>query len=297
MSLATFKRKSVIQYGAKRSALGPDCIWLQQTCCQHPNPAAFGTGFSINGPHRNIGRVGKDMAMSKSGTPYRGQYAIGFGGTFGKYPSATLVGNNTEQITGADSNHGSKQSVVQPVLNSRIVNTRGNQYLYIKPSVLSTKGMLEKRYPWIHNGKYPHYWVQPNFTGNLTDNVSQQVYIDKKASANVGPLNVNDVTKYEGHIVNSGPTLCHTSTAKFTFNDMARNAPYTKTLYQPVSYTQYNLRLTRGCNNPVGQQKPFPFAVQCGSSQSASGSSITSFGSGCRSQQVYLTPPEWYNNL
>jgi hypothetical protein len=75
---------------------------------------------------------------------------------------------------------------------------------------------------------------------------------------------------------------------------MARNAPYTKTLHQPVSYAQYNLYLTRGCNNPVGPQKPFPFAVQTGSSQSAAGTSITSFGSGCGTSDVYLTPPDWY---
>jgi hypothetical protein len=80
----------------------------------------------------------------------------------------------------------------------------------------------------------------------------------------------------------------------FKYNDMARNAPYTKTLYQPVSYAQYNLYLTRGCNNPVGAQKPFPYAVTTGSSQAASGTSITSFASGCNTQDVYVTPPEWY---
>jgi hypothetical protein len=75
---------------------------------------------------------------------------------------------------------------------------------------------------------------------------------------------------------------------------MARNGPYTKTLYQPVSYAQYNLYLTRGCNNPVGAQKPFSYAVQGGSSQAAAGTSITSFASGCGTSNIYVTPPEWY---
>jgi len=156
--------------------------------------------------------------------------------------------------------------------------------------------MLDKKYRWAWYGQYPNYWVQPNYTGNQTDSASQWLYIQNKAAANTCSLNVNNVGTYEGHFVGCGPTLCTPgrSTARFKYNDMARNAPYTKTLYQPVSYAQYNLYLTRGCNNPVGPQKPFPYAVQTGSSQAAAGTSITSFASGCNTQNVYLTPPEWY---
>jgi len=307
MSLTAFKRKSVINYGSKRSGIAPGGIWLPQGPFGHATKAlrdaidTYGpVGFSINGGHRNIGGVGRDMKMSKSGTPYRGTQPIGFGGTFGKYPSATLIGNtsNNSQSTGAVRNAHSKQAVVEPLLNSRIVDTMGTQSLYIKPSVLSNYGMLDKKYRWAYYGKYPNYWVQPNYTGNQTDSASQWLYIQNKAAANTCNLNVNNVGKYEGYVVGCGPTLCTSgrSTAKFKFNDMVRNAPYTKNLYQPVSYAQYNLYLTRGCNNPVGAQKPFPFAVQTGSSQAASGTSITSFASGCNTQNVYLTPPEWYIN-
>ena len=235
------------------------------------------------------------MKMSKSGTPYRGTEAIGFGGKFGKYPSAVLVGNNSQQYTGAVSN-SEKTPVVQPVLNSRIVDTMGTQYLYIKPSVLSTHGMLDKKYRWAYYGKYPNYWVQPNYTGNQTDTASQLLYIQNKAAANTCNLKVNNVGTYEGHIVGCGPTLCRPgrSTAGFKYNDMAHNGPYTKVLNQPVSYGQYNLYLTRGCNNPVGPQKPFPYAVQTGSSMSASGTSITNFATGCNTTPVFLTPPSWY---
>ena len=308
MSLTAFKRKSVINYGSKRSGSAPGGVWLPQGPFGHSttglqlaidNPGPV--GFSINGGRRNIGGVGRDMKMSKSGTPYRGTEAIGFGGTFGKYPSATLVGNNSDgiQSTGAVPNAGSKQPAVQPVLNSRVVDTMGTQYLYIKPSVLSTHGMLDKKYRWAYYGKYPNYWVQPNYTGNQTDSASQWLYIQNKAAANTCNLKVNNVGTYEGHIVASGPTLCTPgrSTAMFKYNDMARNAPYTKTLYQPVSYSQYNLYLTRGCNNPVGPQKPFPYAVQTGKSQSASGTSITSFSTGCNTSPTYLTPPKWYTEI
>ena len=308
MSLTAFKKKSVINYGSKRSGKAPGGVWLPQGPFGHSttglqlaihNPGPV--GFSINGGRRNIGGVGRDMKMSKSGTPYRGTEAIGFGGSYGKYPSAVLVGNNTDsnvQITGAISNSKSS-AVVQPVLNSRVVDTMGTQYLYIKPSVLSTHGMLDKKYRWAYYGKYPNYWVQPNYTGNQTDTSSQWLYIQNKAAANTCNLKVNNTGTYEGHRTLSGPTLCTPgrSTARFKYNDMARNAPYTKTLGQPVSYTQYNLYLTRGCNNPVGPQKPFPFAVQTGTSQSARGTSITSFATGCNTSRVYLTPPNWYTEV
>ena len=303
MSLTAFKRKSVINYGSKRSGTAPGGYWLPQGPFGHSTQVLkdaihnFGpVGFSINGGRRNIGGVGKDMKMSKSGTPYRGTQPIGFGGTSGKYPSATLVGNVDTSSTGAVPNAHSKQAAVEPVLNSRIVDTMGTQYLYVKPSVLSNYGMLDKKYRWAWYGKYPNYWVQPNYTGNQTDSASQGLYIQNLAAANTCTLNVNNVGTYEGHFVGCGPTLCTPgrSTARFKYNDMARNAPYTKTLYQPVSYGQYNLYLTRGCNNPIGPQKPFPFAVQTGSSQAASGTSIRSFASGCGTSNIYLTPPEWY---
>jgi hypothetical protein len=303
MSLTAFKRKSVINYGSKRSGTAPGGYWLPQGPFGHATTALqeaiqnYGSaGFSINGGHRNIGGVGRDMKMSKSGTPYRGTQPIGWGGTFGKYPSATLVGNSKTGSVGAVPNAHSKQNAVDPVLNSRVVVVMGTQYLYVKPSTLSTYGMLDKKYRWAWYGQYPNYWVQPNYTGNQTDTASQWLYIQNKAAANTCSLKVNNVGSYEDDFKKTGPTLCTPgrSTARFKYNEMARNGPYTKTLYQPVSYAQYNLHLTRGCNNPIGEQKPFPYAVQSGSSQSAAGTSITSFASGCNTSNIYVTPPEWY---
>jgi hypothetical protein len=302
MSLTAFKRKSVIQYGSKRSGSAPGGVWLPQGPFGHATLAlqeslqTYGpVGFSINGGRRNVGYIGKTYGMSKSGTPYRGTHPIGFGGTYGTYPSATLVG----EYSGAVPNAGSKQAAVQPLLNSREVNTKGTQYIYIKPSVLSTKGMLEKRYKWINNGQFPNAWVQPLYTGNQVDTGSQGLYIQNLASANVCNLKVNNVGTYQDFTVQSGPTLCTSgrSTARFKFNDMARNAPYTKTLYQPVSYGQYNLNLTRGCNNPIGPQKPFPYAVQTGTGIKPSGTSIISVGSSCGTSNYYLTPPKWYTAI
>jgi hypothetical protein len=159
--------------------------------------------------------------------------------------------------------------------------------------------MLEKRYKWIHNGQYPNYWVQPNYTGNQSDSASQGLYVQNKSAANTCNLKVNNRWLYDGYIVRTGPTLCTPgrSTARFTFNDMARNGPYTKILNQPVSYSQYNLHLTRGCNNPIGIQKPFPFAVNTGTGIKTGGISVTSVGSSCGTSNTYVTPPDWYTRL
>jgi hypothetical protein len=214
------------------------------------------------------------------------------------YESGTLIGSTQDGIpsTGVVANFGNKGLIVEPLLNVRVVDTLGTQYMYIKPSVLSTYGMLQKKYKWAYYGQYPNYWVQPNYTGNQTDTKSQKLYIQNKAAANTCSLKVNNVGTYTDNYKPTGPTLCTpgTSTALFKFNDMVRNAPYTKTLYQPVSYSQYNQYLNRGCVNPIGRQKPFPYATSVGSSQSARGTSITSFGTGCGSAPYYLTPPAWY---
>jgi hypothetical protein len=279
MSLTAFKKKSVIQYGSKRSGKPTGGIWLPRgpfghslTTLQEVKQTYGPVGFSINGGHRNVGYIGKTYKMSKSGTPYRGVHAMGSGGTYGRYP------------------------VAEPVLNSREVDTLGTQYLYIKPSVLSTKGMLETRFRWAYNGQYPNYWVQPVNTGNLTDNTSQGLYVQTLASANTCNLKVNNRADYIANFKAYGPTLCSTSTARFKYNDMARNAPYTKILGQPVDYTQYNLYLSRKCNNPTAAQKPFPFAVQTGTGILTGGTSVNNVGSACNTQPTYTTPPTWYTN-
>lgn len=136
MSLTAFKKKSVIQYGSKRSGKPPGGVWLPQGPFGSATVALQGaintygnSGFSINGGTRNVGYIGKESKFSKSGTPFRGTQPIGWGGTYGKYVSP------------------------EPVFNSTEVDTLGTQYMYIKPSVLSTRGMLRKRYRWVYNGQ------------------------------------------------------------------------------------------------------------------------------------------------
>ena len=283
MSLATFKKKSINKWSSatKKSGKPPGGYWLPQgpfgadpvslkLAIDNYGPV----GFSINGGHRNVGYIGKTYSMSKQGTPFRGTTACGSGGCCGTYYNKT------------------------PVLNIREVDTLGTQYKYIKPSVLSTKGMLEKKYRWAYNGQYPNYWVQPNYSGNQVDSASQGLYIQTIAAANICVTDVNDFKKYEGYIKNCGPTDCYPTPALFKYNTMAANAPYTKYLRNSQDSSQYTLQIQRKCANPTGLQKPFPFAVNRGSGIGYRGGLKVSAGNSgaCTigSPPIYLAPPEWY---
>jgi hypothetical protein len=281
MSLATFKKKSIISsHGTKVSGKPPGGIWLSQgPFGKHKDKLvlsvrAFGPeGFSINGGHRNVGYVGKSYAMSKNGTPFHGQYPYGSGGTMGQYAQP------------------------EPVYNVNRVYTLGTQADYIKQSVLSTKGMLAKKYRWAYNGQYPNNWVQPNYTGNLSDTASQGAYLQSLSAANTCSVDINKTDKFVGNIKRGGPTLCKTSTARFKFNDMARNGPYTKFTNNSQDSSTYTLQIQRRCQNPQGAQKPFPFAVTTGSGIQSGGVGNVNVGSSCvTNSDVYVAPPDWYVN-
>jgi len=262
MSITAFKKKSVIQYGSKRSGKPPGGFWLPQgpfgksTLVLQDAINSYGpVGFSLNGPHRNVGYVGQSMRMSKNGTPYRGAYPLGNGGTYGKY--ATPL----------------------PSFNVNEVIVQGEQQYYVKPTVLTTYGMLRKKYRWAYNGQYPNNWVQPNYGGTWqSDTKSQGNYISNISTANDCVTDVNAAAKYVGFKKCCGPTLCYNTPARFKFNDMARNGRYTKFIRNPQDSSQHTQHIQRRCTAPTGSQKPFPYGTN---------------GSNCNGQN-YLTPPDWY---
>ena len=245
MSIVAFKKKSVIQYGSNRSGKPPGGYWLSQgpfgglaTSVAVGGNNFSPEGFSINGGRRFIS-VGKDMKFSQQGTPFRGIYPIGNGGFGGQYYQA------------------------EPVFNSAVVRTRGDEYMYVKPSVLSTGGMLRQKYRWAYNGQYPNYWVQPVYcSSNLSDNASQGLYLQQKSAANDCVVDVNAQAKYVDHRVNCGPMDCRTTTAHgYKMSITQANAPYTKLIKIPQTSSQHTLHVQRKCANPSPAQKPFPPAV------------------------------------
>ena len=292
MSIHTFKKKSIIKnLGVKISGKPGNGYWLSQGPFGPENPShmAYGTnGFSLQGGRRNSGYIGKTYHMSKNGTPYYGVFPIGNGGTNGRYP------------------------VSQPVFNcpNVKVDTRGKQYRYIKPSVLSTKGMLERKYMWINNGQYPNHWVQPVYGGsNLSVNASQQVYIKNKAAQNITVNNTNAYWKFVGHndcnknITDTNYSKCNNSTGGNynSFNIQSSNGKYTKFLTIPQDSSQYTLQIQRKCANPIGKQKPFPFAWNSTHTASIGSLSSATVQTGVKGPPiqlgetpVYLEPPAWY---
>ena len=276
MSIVALKRKSVIQYGSKRSGKPTDKNWiypgpygvpesLASDMFQRSAEAGPNAGFSLEGPYRNIGRVGSNNLFSRSATPFRGIYPKGNGGHGGRYPTSVSL-NITPVLTGVT-----------------------DQTQYVKPPVLSNRGMLARRFRWIANGSYPVNWVQPNYTGNQTDSASQGVYIQNKSAANDCHVDVNNSEKYEGHIVScQASQQCQTPNAPIVFNNemiatkgykmynirkqprlpIRRNvsayAPYTKTLHEPQTSSQHTLHIQRKCVAPNEAQKPYPYAVSTG---------------------------------
>lgn len=200
MSIVALKKKSAIQYGTHVSGRSPGGIWIPRGTGGYFTTEENNNGFSINGSHRNKGRVGTSSAFSTSKTLFRGRYAIGWGGHGGRYYDVPLF-NVTD-------------SVIVP----------GTQYKYIKPSVLSNRGMLRTKYKWAYNGKFPNYWVKNVYSGPLVDNASQGVYINSKISANLCKVVHNDIIKDEGTLDES----------------------------------QYIQRLTHRCADPFPFQKHYP---------------------------------------
>ena len=234
MSITTMKRKSVILYGSNISGKptnGNGDLWINRGPFGRNGSgrevvSAGNNGFSLNGPHRNVGRVGQTYAMSKQGTKFRGLHPFGYGGHGGQYYKA------------------------EPVMNSAEAETLGNQWEYNKPSVLSNAGMLSTRFKWAYNGKYPAYVVKNMYTGNLTQNASEGVYIDRLASANTCNLDVNNQEKYTANCINNSSGCTNRlSVVRRTYDDVSAQSSYGKPPKVAVDQGTYMLYLTKKCNN------------------------------------------------
>jgi len=247
MSLATFKKKTKAAHpGSKVSGKAPGGYWLNQgpfgkdttvNSVMFINGSKYygPVGFSLNGGHRNVGYVGQSMAMSKNGTSFRGKYPRGAGGACGNYQSGDIVYNSAQVVT------------------------LGDQYKYIKPTVLSDFRTFRNKYKWAYTGAYPNNVVQANGQGNLSENSSQGVYLHKLSVANDCVVDTNDSEKYVDNIKSCGPFGCSkTSGRGYTYNTAAANAPYTKLLYQPQTSGQHTMRIQRKCADPSPDQMPIP---------------------------------------
>ena len=131
----------------------------KKTAAKYNNASVNVPQFSINGGYRNQGWVGQTtLSRSLPKTPMVGNTPKGHGGCCGTYNIGTIV-----------------QSAV----------TSTNNPADIKPSVLSTDGMLDTKYRWIGRPA-PYTSVKPGAGNNLND---QSDYITQKTKSTI-----NDTT-------------------------------------------------------------------------------------------------------
>jgi hypothetical protein len=231
MSIATLKKKSAVVNSKNHSNRDASLYWVGGV-----GSGTYGTaGFSINGPRRNVGYIGQTTGFSKAVTPFKGALPVGHGGGGGKYSNSNIVFN----------------------VSASSVETKGNQSLYNKSSVISTYGMLRSKYRWAYSGTYPNYWVQPD--ANNSDHTSQGAYVLNKSSANAAcVVDTNDSLKY---VDNTNHGVCNKLGNKSVSRRLNCENNYTKSLRQPVDSSIYTLRVQQKCANPTDAQKPFPYAV------------------------------------
>jgi len=161
MSLATLKKRTKTTYRRLSGISSVGGFNINRTSPgnygQHFNAVAYGGGFSINGPHRNIGRVGQNMAMSKTHQTQKTVFIPGTGPGTGLHSF----------IKGSGGNSGAFYS------NKGSTNLCCDLPLYSHPSVMSTHGLLT-----LKKEKFTHHnWVQPD---NGHSDHSQSNYIENK---------------------------------------------------------------------------------------------------------------------
>jgi hypothetical protein len=179
----------------------------RKTEAKYNNMSVGSNGFSLNGTHRSQGWVGQSMlSRSLPRTPMKGNTPKGNGGCCGTYNKAP----------------GIIQSAVTSLNNNNVV----------KPTSLTTKGMLEERLTPYHD----YLTVKPDATQN-SNNI--QEYTENLAKVNIS-------------VVDSA--AC-TSTVKFS------NKP---------SYSIYYRRnLCNGLTYPLSKYSPIMTSDQLANKQGA----------------------------
>lgn len=223
MSIHTLKRKTINKMNL--SGRSPEQTWAIQGPFGSYAPVSTKAsgGFSINGGYRNIGTVGPtNLGRSVTRTPFRGPEPVGHGGCCGTY--------------------------------KRVIHYSGscctNDNNYIKPSVLSTRGMLAKRYKWF-NSNGSDWMVKPGDTYPL--NSSQGLYIEKvkneAATHRTSDISGNERLPYAA---NTGG--CTNRTSNFTGTKRIPCAGYTKTVPVTISSGENIPYRQRNCLAQTGAQ-------------------------------------------
>lgn len=161
MSLATLKKRTKTTYRRLSGVASAGGFNVNRTSPGnsgvHFNATTDGGGFSINGPHRNIGRVGQSMAMSKTHQTHKGVFIPGSGPGTGVHSQQKGFGGKLGAY------------ITAPPATT----TCCDKPQYSHPSVMNSRGLLT-----LKKEKYTHQnWVQPD--NNHSDH-TQSGYIEHK---------------------------------------------------------------------------------------------------------------------
>ena len=165
MSLATLKKRSkhtyrVVSGKSHKEGFAINRASAGNSGLQFVSATRAGGGFSLNGPHRNRGRVGQSMAMSQNSVRHKSIFM-------------PCVNGNPGSVVTAPRGHGGNNNSYIVYLNNHPISncTTCNPPYLSKPSSMNTKGLLTlKKEKITHNN-----WVQET---DSIQNHTQSNYID-----------------------------------------------------------------------------------------------------------------------
>jgi len=205
----------------------------KKTQAQYRNSSVGLPQFSINGTHRSQGYVGQTMlSRSLPTTPMNGIYPKGHGGCCGSF-------------------------VIKPIVQSAVTSL--NNPNIIKPSVVSSKGMIEEEIKCINSLKIPNInrqlpkhtplnIVKPDNNQNFN---TQEDYVTKKAKKAIQQAkNCTSVNQKKNQ-------MCGCNYTKYNSNFSKQQSNYTKpkTDYTAMSHGEY---ITQKYNSCIDQDIVYP---------------------------------------
>jgi hypothetical protein len=139
----------------------------KKTQSQYNNLSVGKPNFSLNGTLRNQGYVGQtSLSRSLPKTPMKGNVASGHGGCCGTFRNMPIV------------------QTVNPIAVT-LNNTNA-----IKPSVINTNGLIDRKYRWVKRPQ-PYSTVKPDNNQNIND---QSNYIDNLSKKTIGCIATYDIS-------------------------------------------------------------------------------------------------------
>ena len=174
--------------------------------------------FSLNGTHRSQGYVGQtSLSRSLPKTMMKGNVVCGHGGCCGTFPKNTII-----------------QSAVISLNDPKIV----------KPSVVSTIGMLERKYQWVKRPQ-PYSSTKPSSLNNLNDQGSYIKNVIKSTILDANNPSCNVVTT-----VNNNANCSSCNYDSYFRQLIPKNTVH---YYPPLSSSEYIFNLNSKCiiNNVI----------------------------------------------